>query len=550
MDHPSDLMKLLLLMALLCSSVVCNSQPDIIWYNGKIFTSNKASLWAEAIAIRGERISAIGNSDVVLKSKGRETRVINLQGHVVVPGFNDAHAHVGPSYPGRAIDLWREPSQPTPWETVRDSLFKVVRKTPPGTWITSTVNPDLFADNRAHRWALDSIAPEHPVMLNSWTGHGKLMNTSALILTGLTDESVSPGGWLRKNEGGELTGHAEEYAGFLVPSALFAQLTTDKIIEDLKNFHRYTASLGITTMQNIAVYFQAEQAEKVYAFPHYPCRTRLIAFPTPKHMQLDLKEWVPLFRDFNNLSYGSGIKMILDGTPIERLACLRQPYKDHQTRGKLNFSLEALKEFMQFALQHDQQIIIHAVGDSTISTIIRAMRELHPDAFWRDKRLRLEHAEMAVVKKEDIHTLKSLGIVVVQNPLHLALPDIISQRLDSSRTKYFQAMRTLLDNGVPFAIGSDGPPNPFLNLMFATLHPDNPREAIRLDEAIIAYTHGSAYAEFSEKHKGTLEVDKVADFAVLSQNIFEMPIDALPATQSIMTVLGGEIVYDGQVLKH
>lgn len=112
----------------------------------------------------------------------------------------------------------------------------------------------------------------------------------------------------------------------------------------------------------------------------------------------------------------------------------------------------------------------------------------------------------------------------------------------------FQAMRTLLDNGIPFAIGSDGPPNPFLGLMFATLHPDNPQEAITLEEAVMAYTHGSAYAEFSEKDKGTLEVNKFADLAVLSQNIFEVPVNALPATQSILTVLGGQIVHDGQVL--
>jgi hypothetical protein len=542
-------MKLGLVILFLCSCVVGRGQPDLILYNGKIFTSNKRALWAAAMAIKGQRISAIGSSDVVLKLKGPGTRLIDLQGHVVVPGFNDAHTHIDPTYPAREIDLWHDPLQPTSWEAVRDSVLRVVEQVPPGTWITSTINPDLFDDKRAQRFSLDSIAPHHPVILSAWTGHGKLLNSHALTLTGLTEESVSPGGWLRKTDRGDLTGHVEEYAGFKIYSIRSANLTTDKIIEDIKNFHRYTASLGITTMQNICTAFNAEQVQKVYAFPHFSCRTRLVAFPTPGQRRLNLEQWTPVFRTFNNMNYGSGIKLILDGTPIERLACMSEPYKDRETQGKLNFSLDGVKEFMRFALENDQQIIIHAVGDSTVSTIIRAMRDLHPDKFWATKRLRLEHAEMAVVKKEDLQTLKSLGIVIVQNPLHLALPDIMKQRLSGPRTKYIQAMRTLLNNNIPFALGTDGPPNPFLNLMLATLHPDNPPEAITLEEAVIAYTLGSAYAEFSEKEKGTLEVGKLADLAVLSQDIFEIPKNALPTTQSILTILDGKIVHDAHILK-
>ncbi len=156
---------------------------------------------------------------------------------------------------------------------------------------------------------------------------------------------------------------------------------------------------------------------------------------------------------------------------------------------------------------------------------------------------------MAVVTRDDLQTLKELGIVVVQNPLHLALADLMKQRLGTTRTKYLQAMRSLIDNGIPLALGSDGPPNPFLNLMFATVHPDNPPEAITLEEAVIAYTHGSAYAEFSEGDKGTLAAGKLADLAVLSQDIFEIPVQQLPATTSVLTFLDGRVVYDAQVLK-
>jgi hypothetical protein len=525
------------------------AQADMILFNGKIFTSNKEALWADAIAIKGDRISAVGKYEAVIKSKGKQTRLINLEGRLVVPGFNDAHAHIGPQYPAREIKLFNNPSEATPWKMVRDSIVDAVKKVPVGTLIEASINPDLFLDANARRSSIDSIAPQHPVILSAWSGHGEILNTPALALLGLNEESTFAGSQLEKNSNGKLTGYVEEYAGFRTTSVLSSKLSTNKIIEDLKGFHHYTASLGITTMQNMSTAFNANQAQQVYSLPQFTCRTRVISFPLPDAHDLQCASWKPVFRSFNKLNYGSGLKMILDGTPLERLACMREPYRDNETYGRLNFSSEQLKKFMKFALANDQQIIIHAVGDSTIATIIGAMRQLHPDEFWKNKRLRLEHAEMALVKKDDLASLKQLGIVIVQNPLHLALPHEMSQRLDSSRTHYLQAMRTLLDNNIPFALGSDGPPNPFLNLMFAAIHPDNPKEAITLEEAVIAYTHGSAYAEFTEKEKGTLAVGKLADLAVLSQNIFEIPPPQLPATESILTMLDGKVVHDKKILK-
>lgn len=246
----------------------------------------------------------------------------------------------------------------------------------------------------------------------------------------------------------------------------------------------------------------------------------------------------------------SGIKLILDGTPVERLACLRQPYSDRSNEyGRLNFSEGQLRGYMEYCLAHQQQIIILAVGDSAISTIIRTMRKMHPDDFWKDKRLRIEHGELAVVQRGDIQTLKQLGIIIVQNPTHLALPKIMSDRFGTERGVYAQAMKSLLENGVVLAIGSDGPNNPFLNMMLATFHPDNPKEAITLEQAVIAYTYGSAYSEFKEKDKGTLSKGKLADLTVPSQNIFEVTPDKLPLTESILTIVGGKVVYDKKLLK-
>ena len=136
-----------------------------------------------------------------------------------------------------------------------------------------------------------------------------------------------------------------------------------------------------------------------------------------------------------------------------------------------------------------------------------------------------------------------MGIVIVQNPMHLGLPQVMAARWNN-RSPYLQAMRSLIDNNIPLAFGSDGPHNPFLNIMLAAIHPDNPAEAIKVEEAVIAYTLGSAYAEFKENEKGTLTVGKLADLSVLSQDIFSIPIQQLPATSSLMTIIDGKIVFE------
>lgn len=525
------------------------AQPDFILYNGKIFTADRRALWEEALAIKGNRIVAVGKNEIVTKQKGRTTRLIDLKGRLVIPGFNDAHAHVGTDYPSRDIKLSENPADPTPWPLIQDSIRSILQKVPQGTMITASINPDLFEDPGARRAALDILSPDHPVILSAWTGHGKIVNSSAMKLLDLTASDEFAGGRIEKDNNGRSTGFLEEYAAFHLSARLTARQPRAAAVTELRRFYEYAASVGITSIQNMCTSFDPSVAMQLYDGQSFSCRTRLIAFPTPDSRELRLTEWKPLFKFNNGWTHGSGIKMILDGTPIERLACMREPYADRNTFGRLNFTSTQVKEFMKFALQNEQQIIIHAVGDSAIVTIIRAMRDLHPDDFWKSKRVRLEHAEMAVVDRQDLSDLKDLGIIIVQNPLHLALPGIMRARLDSTRTHYLQAMRTLLDNKIHFALGSDGPVNPFLNLMFATIHPDNPGEALTLEEALIAYTAGSAFAEFKENEKGTLARGQLADLAVLSNDIFEIPRDQLPATESILTFLDGQIVFDKKVLK-
>ena len=144
---------------------------------------------------------------------------------------------------------------------------------------------------------------------------------------------------------------------------------------------------------------------------------------------------------------------------------------------------------------------------------------------------------------------RRLGVIVVQNPTHFAFPAIIQQRLGADRARAFQPLRSLLEAGIPIALGGDGPRNPFLNVMLATVHPNSPGEAISREQAVVAYTRGSAYAERAEHEKGTLASGMLADLAVLSQDIFTIPPPLLPSTTSVLTLVGGAIVHDAGVVR-
>jgi hypothetical protein len=243
----------------------------------------------------------------------------------------------------------------------------------------------------------------------------------------------------------------------------------------------------------------------------------------------------------------SGIKWILDGTPAERLAVLRAPYADRAGwYGRLDFPPDTLRAMLREAVERNQQPILHMVGDSAISLALRLMTEVAPDSVWHRLRPRIEHGEGLM--PDLVPLARRLGVIVVQNPTHLALGPMFLARYGADRAAKTQLLRSLLAAGVPLAFGSDGPQNPFLNIMLAVLHPDNPPEAITVEQAVTAYTLWSAYAEGQETEKGSLMVGKLADVAVLSQDIFTVPLARLPASASVLTLVGGRIVHDADSL--
>jgi predicted amidohydrolase YtcJ len=275
-------------------------------------------------------------------------------------------------------------------------------------------------------------------------------------------------------------------------------------------------------------------------------RVRAMPFSLTTSSGRDLSEIKSLSNlNPNSKVTASGIKWILDGTPFERGAALRKPYYDMPTvSGKLDFSEKEIPKMVKEALTFKQQLLVHCAGDKPVGLLFAAMAG-EKNVEWKKLRWRVEHGDG--LTKELFPEALKLGVIVVQNPTHLSMVKMLHSRY-GSQTEFFN-LRSFLDAGIPLAIGSDGPMNPFLNIMLASINPVKPAEAITREQAVQAYTIGSAFAEFADKEKGTLTKGKLADLAVLSDDIFTTPVSDMPKAHSILTIMGGRIVYDEGVLK-
>jgi predicted amidohydrolase YtcJ len=531
--------------------------PDLLLLGGKVFTADSARPWATAVAIAGERVLAVGDDAALRALAGPTTRVIDVGGRVVVPGFNDAHTHIAADRGGVRLDFGEhDPPPDPPMARVLDALARTVADTPRGRWILSSRISAAVLDAPTPREALDRVAPDHPVMLTADTGHGSVLNSAALRALGYGERtSDPPGGRFLRDRDGRLTGVLLEYANTNAVMQQVGRRSTAVHRAALQQAAAEALPLGITSLQGIASNIAPRPTLHALHRLALPLRLRLIPMPTTD-AEAPLSAWRagerawPLPRDGSVRV--AGVKWMLDGTPLERQAALRAPYADRPGEaGALNFSDADLRLRLRAALAQPpgaaHQLLLHTCGDRSAEQALRLMRELAPAADWRARRVRLEHAEGLF---DDLHALaRELGVVVVENPTHFDDPPGLSlARLGPDRVRQYQPLRSLLAAGIPLALGSDGPVNPFLNLMFAITHPNNPAEAIPREAAVIAYTHGSAYAEFAEHDKGRLAPGQLADLAVLSQDIFTVDADALPATTSVLTVVGGRVVHDGGVL--
>lgn len=518
---------------------------DIIILNARVFTGDPAMPWAEAVSVRGERILRVGTSQDVRAAAGEKTRIIDAKGRLLIPGINDAHTH-----PGALPDLVELEGPPAVEHdpTLDEVIARVrdaVKKAAPGQWLLGEIGPGVLDDPRATRVTLDPVTGDHPLMLEAWTGHGTITNTAALRILAVRDDEPDPpgGSYGREADGRTLTGLAHEYAEYRLRRRL--TMLPDKAAQTraFEGFAREAASFGITSVQAMMNAYPADAVADLLASVNLPVRMRLIDFPLT-----GMSAWrEPVSRRVKThsaLVTVSGTKWIMDGTPIERGMRLEAPYADvPSTRGELNFPPSELREFLRRALAAREQPMLHAAGDGAIAAVLDALEATGGER-WKPLRPRIEHGDM--LQAADFSRAVLMGVTIVQNPSHFMNPATFTARIGPERLARMTQVKAIVESGVPFALGSDGPMNPFLNIMFATVNANNPSQALSVAQAIAAYTSGSAAAEFAERDKGMLRPGMFADMALLSQDIFKVPPPDLPRTSSVLTIVNGRVVHEAQ----
>jgi predicted amidohydrolase YtcJ len=534
------------LSLLVPSAVAVQTQPaaDVVLLNGNVFTAEPGQPSAQAVAIRGERIIAVGTSAEVEKLAAATTRRIDLHGLTIVPGFNDAHFHFVPD--PKVFRLQFKTLEPS-WEETSVAIRQAIKLVPAGTWIFGSIGHDVILNDQVTRMALDSLAPDHPVLLRAYYGHGYALNSRAMPLLRIAEDEADPaGGYYERRTGSrQINGRLWEYAEWKPNRALADQVSDQAAIEDLRRMAHEAIRLGITSMQ-IFPSMPVARFVRLLVRADLPIRVRAIPFSTTTPAGRDLSEIRQLGnqRPASPRVTASGMKWILDGTPFERGAALRRDYSDLPGwHGRLNFPAGEISAMVDESIEFKQQLLVHAVGDSTVQMVLGAMEKHTPQPDWPSKRVRIEHGDG--MTGELIARALRLGVVVVQNPTHFSEPGLFHERWGTGMLR----LRSLIEAGIPVALGSDGPMNPFVNIMFSTIHPYDPKEAITREQSVRAYTQGSAFAEFAEGEKGTITIGKLADLAVLSQDIFTVAAPDLPKTSSVLTMVGGKIVYEAPVAR-
>lgn len=513
--------------------------PDVelVLVGGKVFTADPNRPWAEAVAVRAGRIAAVGTTaEIRALAKPGTTQVIELEGRVVIPGINDAHIHVP--------DVWQPhhvkvASKDPTIEEVVAAAQKAAAEQPEGTWLALPIGTEWYDDPRVTRDVLDKVTPRHPVWTHDLAGHSKLMNTAALRVLGISETEPDPphGRYGRDPKTKRLTGWFHESPNWRTARKLEDALDDAAVARAVEKLEQRALRFGITSIQTMPT-LSTDRLVRQLASQPPRLRWRIIRWPHGV-----ISDRFDAGNPTDKLRI-DGVKYVLDGTPVERSAWVTQPYRDRPAhRGQLSFSADELRQMLAVADKTGEQLLVHAVGDATIEAVLATMEAMGPAERWRAHRVRIEHGDM--VTAAQMKRAAALGVVIVQNPAHFLLPEILAKRIGTCGG-VCQPLKSLVTAGVAIAIGSDGPLNPFLGIMAATIHPTSPAEAVTREEAIAAYTRGAAFAEKTEADKGMLAPGLQADLAVLTQDVFTVAPDQIPATEAWLTLVGGVIAHDAR----
>ena len=555
---------LIVVSALLVSFMPLQSRvtpADIVFKNGNVYTANDKAPQAQAIAVKADRIVFVGTNAAAQRFVGTNTRVVDLQGKTVLPGFTDSHQHLS-GVGQREMTLNLEGTT-----SLEDFLAKVkarVDQTKPGEWITGRGwiethwKPPVFPT----RADLDSVAPNNPMILARADGHGSVANSAALNLAGITKDTPNPfGGEISKDkQSGEPNGMLLDAAQGLVRRRVPPTSAEDAERAVVLGVKR-NIELGWTQIQDAGGgYNDVEIFKKLYAAGTIKLRIyKAVHGPGPSATRL-LNEG-PTIGEFENRFTFRTIKVVSDGALGSRGAALHAPYSDApDTSGFLTVKAEELRPMLIDALRKGIQVETHAIGDRANRFVLdeyEAAFKAVPAAERKvaEPRWRMEHAQ--IVNPADIPRFAKLGIIPSMQPSH-AIGDLFfaPSRVGIKRLAGSYAWESFIKSGVVVPGGSDAPVErgePMIEFYAAVARKDqkgfsgegwHPEEAVTRAQALKMFTLWPAYAAFEEKLRGTIEVGKLADLTILSADIMKIPEAEILKTRCVMTVINGEIVFE------
>ncbi len=553
-------MKFIVWVFLICLSfpltTLAQVSADLVLLNGKIWTVNDKQPEAEAVAVLGNRLIAVGASKDIRKLIGPQTRVIDLQGRRVVPGFNDAHVHFFNGGAGLASVQLRDTKTP---QEFANRIAAFAAKIPNSRWVLegNWDHENWSPAKLPTRQLIDAVTPNNPVFVQRLDGHMALANSFALKLAGITKNSPDPpGGLIVRDEAGEPTGVLKDAAMNAVYKVI-PEPNAEEVTEAVKAALRYATENGVTSVQDMSaspdvlrVYQQllARNELTVRIYGHQP-----------------LSQWQRLANVGVRAAFGSdklkigGLKGFADGSLGSTTAWFFAPYLDAPTTSGLASDELVDETAMQAKIVNADraglQVAVHAIGDKANHRILAMFAEAAKQNGPRDRRFRIEHAQH--LRPEEIKAFAAQKVIASMQPYH-AIDDgrWAENRIGADRAKGTYAFRSLLDAGAILAFGSDwfvAPMEPLMGIYAATTRrtldgkrPTGwvPEQKITVAEAIRAFTLGSAYASFDERRKGSIEVGKLADFAVLSADILKINPVEIEKARVVLTIFDGKVIYE------
>jgi len=510
--------------------------------NANVITLDSKQPKAEAVAIQNGKIIAVGSNEEIRKYVGNETKVVDAKNRTVVPGFVDCHVHLtGFGWSLQTLDLRNVDSI----KEMQQKLQEYAEKNPEKTWILGgRWDQEKFAERRfPTRWDLDKASADKPVFLVRVCGHLAVVNSKALQLAGITEETTVEGGEIDLDKAtGEPNGIVRENALEIIRKAI--PKPSPKELEDVCLLAcRKAVEAGLTGVHWIVDSpDEIRIIQKLYSEEKLPLRVYL---GIPVDLLDELAD-LGLATGFGNDIVKIGfIKIFADGSLGARTAALKQPYSDKpETSGMILCTQKKLNKLVLKAHKAGLQLGVHAIGDRAIETVLKAFLKASIEFPRENHRHRIEHC--SVLNPKLTRQMKRLGVIASVQP-HFIVSDFwVVDRVSNARARWVYPFKTLIHEGLVVASGSDCPVepiNPLLGVWAAVARKSFAEEGLTLEEALRTYTLNAAYASFDENKKGTIEVGKFADLTILSDNIFDVLPNDIKKIRVEATVVDGLVVY-------